>query len=716
MQHVTRLILTVLCAVSLSGAAWAKAPAKETAKEIEYKRADANFYWKGDVLKVDPTAAIFAPGSYTQKGESYFITPKKKAPKEIYVQVINDWIEPITPPDMPASLGVADDAMQIREPQGDVQVALPSSPATFIPATPGMSIPNGTVVKTGANGTAAVLMGGVNSIRLVPNSQAAVQQTVTPELRSTEVDLTAGAVFSKVGQRIGEKQDYQVHTPFGVAAARGTDFVSIAMPARTDVWIAQGTVQLDAPDGKMVGMVKSEGTGALKIVRFPVMTDPHQAMMASAETMTSAMNFIPMANVKIKALYDKQGQGVKLTPKEVDYLGKIKKVPCLIKLVLVEPAATAPAPIPPPAPAPAPAAAAPVALAPIDLDVCADGKVDFQGATLTLEELKPKLADLAKTTPDQPLVIKRKEKLTKGQLKKVLQLCHDSKLTKITIDKTAPPAVAPAETPAAPTPPAPEAPAAPAAVALAPAAPLAPMDLELRADGKVDFQGATLSLDELKPKLADLAKATPDQPIIVKGREKVDKVQLKKVLAECKAAKLKKVTIAKAEPKVAAPAAAVPAIPTAETPSAPATPAPETPAAPKQLPPAMELPINLELRPDGKIDFQSATLSLLELKSKLKEIGSATPDQPLVVKTSSKVRKTQLRKVLAACQAAKLKNVTVVKSGPDTETIASDEASGPVSSSAKPVSTPITSTTATTTMSSSSSSEPVSTGPNDTVP
>jgi hypothetical protein len=332
----------------LAAPAWGSA----LAAPAEYKQADMNYYLRSAVVKAEPRAVILTPGEYHQKGDSYFVK-RAKPPKEIYVQVVRDWLEPITPPSMPASLGVAPDVMQIRETQGDVQVEMPSGPGTFVPATEEMPIPNGTVVKTGANGTAAVLFGGVNSVRLSPNSQASVQQTVATDLRSTQVDLKSGAAFSKVGLRKGEKQDYQVHTPFGVASARGTDFVTVAMPDRTDVWIAQGTVQFDQPNGTMVGMVKSAGTGTLKIIRFPVMADAHQAMMATAETMTAAMNFIPTVNLKIKALRDEMTQGVKLSSQEKKYLSLIKRVPCLIKLDLVEPPPP-PTLAPPPAPTPSP--------------------------------------------------------------------------------------------------------------------------------------------------------------------------------------------------------------------------------------------------------------------------------------------------------------------------------------------------------------------------
>ncbi len=444
MQNVTRLLFTSLFAATMSGAAWAMEGAQETPKkEAEYKQSDTNFYWKSDVLKVYPSAVIMPVGSYSRKGDSYFITPHKKAPKVLYVEVLNDWIEPITPPSMPASLDVPPDAMQIREPQGDVQVALPSAPASFAPVTDGMTIPNGAVVKTGADATAAVLFGGVDSARLIPNSEAAVQQTVTPQSRSAEVDLTTGGVFSKVGKQEGVKEVYEVHTPFGVAAARGTDFVTVALPTRTDVWIAQGTVELDRPDGKMVGDVSAEGTGTLKIVRFPLMPDPHQAMMADAQTMTAAMDFIPMADQKIKALRSKMARGETLSAMEQDYLHRIKEVPCLIKLALVEAVMT---------PTPAPAVTAlPAKPAFINVVIHPNGTIRFQGATMGLAEFQSKLKALVTATPDQAFVIKAGKTVPYEKLKEVLDSCADAQVKHVSVAApvpTPPPVASPATTPA----------------------------------------------------------------------------------------------------------------------------------------------------------------------------------------------------------------------------------------------------------------------------
>ena len=710
--------------------------APPAAKDAEYKRADANFYWKGDVLKVDPNAVIVPLAQVTQKGDVYSFKPKAKAPKEIYVQVVNDWIEPITPPDMPASLGVAPDAMEIREPQGDVKVAFPNAPATFLPATAGMTIPNDAEVKTGANSSAAILIGGVESARLIPNSDVSISQVVTPEARTTRVILTKGAVFSKVGQQVGVKEDYTVKTPFGVAAARGTDFVTLALPARTDVWIAQGTVELNQPDGKTAGTVTSDGTGALKIVRYPAMPDARQTMMASAETMTAAMNFIPLANIKIKGLRDKMSQGVKLTASEQDYIGRIKQVPCLIKLVLVPQVVVAPPPPPPvvvkapmpappvvvktpapappavvsgPAPAPAPGAppaagATPPSLGtpgPIDLYLREDGKVDFKGDTLTFDQLKVNLTAIGKFAPTQAIVIKGGDKAPAGQVKKVLEMAKAAKLKKVTVDKaTAPAATPPAPTmptealpgttntisaPAKPTP-SPVAPAkpappvvasTPAPVAPAPGSP-APLDILARADGKVELLGSILTLDELKTKLDSIAKATPNLPIVVKKKEKLEKGTIRKVVDVCRAASFLQVTVDKTPPPASSPVATGPA-PTVKPATAPASVKP-TPAAPAPLPapakpalpPAMLIPMNLQLRPDGKIDFQGATVTLNDLKLQLEEIALVAPKQPLVISGKGQAPKGQLKKVLALCKAAKLREVTVAKAEPRATLVASN--------------------------------------------
>jgi len=531
----------------------------------EYQRSDANFYPKGDVVRANPTAIIIPVGGYSQKGDSYVFTPRKKAPKEMYVETLNDWIEPITPPDMPASLGVPPDAMQIREPRGDVQAALPSAPANFSPVTDGMTLPNGAVVKTGVDGTAAVLFGGVESARLIPNSEAAVQQTVTAQSRSAEVDLTTGGVFSKVGSQVGVKVNYEVHTPFGNAVAHGTDFVTITTSARTDIWVAQGTVELDQPDGKKAGVVTSDGAGPLKIIRFPGIADPHLVLPADAETLTTVLNFIPLANQKIKALRDKKANGATLTTNEQAYLHRIKQVPALIKLALVEPPTPTPAPPVASAPATAPAPSSPANVKPLNVVVHPDGTVRFKGATIGLAQFQSKLETVIKAAPDQAIVIKAGESVPQEKIKAVLDICVTVQVKNVSVAASAAaptPTPAPAPAPAsAPTPtPAPPVTSAPAE-APAPPSPANPKSLRavVRIDGKINFQGNTYELPGFKSKLEALMKATPDQPIAIKAGKKVSYEHFKAVMDVCQSAQVKNVSVippAPTPPPPDAPAAA----------------------------------------------------------------------------------------------------------------------------------------------------------------
>ena len=456
---------------------------KAVAAEAEYKPADQNYYLRAAVLKADPAAVIFRAGDYRQENDSYLVKTHGKAPREVYVEVVKDWLEPVTPPSMPDSLGLEPDVMQIREPQGDVQVAPPNNPTGFVPATEGMPIANGSVIKTGANGTAAVLFGGIDSARLTPNSEALVQQTVMPELRSTRIDLKSGVVFSKVGFRPGAKQDFQVHTPFGIAFAKGTDFVCATLPDRTDVWVAQGTVVLQQPNGQAAGVVKSTGTGTLKVMRFPPIKDAQLALVATTQTLTLALDFIPTVNLKLKTLHDQTAQGVAMTKEEIKYLSYMKHVPVLLRLALVEPPTT-PTPsvaptVPPPAPAPMLKPSTPALLSPpvfpppmpiktdtsaapraeiavpdpattttavppvapiqktapqtLTVTVLSDGSIHFEGAQLSSGHLERRLAQIVKDSPECSVVVRGSQQEQASRIRTVIAMCHVAKIQDVTV-------------------------------------------------------------------------------------------------------------------------------------------------------------------------------------------------------------------------------------------------------------------------------------------
>ena len=589
-----------LLAASVIGTAWAKDDNANgvASKTAEYKRSDANYYLRSDILKANPGAVIIPKSGYTQKDDSYFFTPKVKAPKTLQFEVLNDWIEPITPPDAPPTLSMPPDQMQIREPQGDVTVALPAAPANFVAVADGMVVPNGAVVKTGANSTTAILIGGVDSARLMPNSAAAVQQTVTANSRTAEVDLTSGGVFSKVGQQVGVKGTYEVHTPFGNAVAHGGDFVTILSSNRTDVWIAQGTVSLEPPDNKVAETATSDGMGTLKLLQNPRITDPQQILTADAESLTAIFNFIPMANQKVAALRAKMGRKEPLTPGEQNYLHRLKDVPVLIKLTLVEKTPpTTPTPPTPPTPPPVPAAPAivkreaaaegsptitttppaPAKPAPIDFLLGPGDLINSAqnpgsaGTGLSDDQLKAQLADMAKADPKHLVVISKDAGVSPAFYKKVVDACHEVKL-KVKVVKAAspapvaatpaipavpatpatekgPPKPAPRAMPVATTPEAPKpAPVKPAAPKIAAPVKKGPVTVVVNPNGTLKFQGKTIGLAEFQAKLRDLVKATPDQSVIIKGSPKVAYDKVKAVLDSCVDAQVQHVTVSGATP------------------------------------------------------------------------------------------------------------------------------------------------------------------------
>ena len=684
MRH---LISTVsICALFwLAGNRGARA-----AEPSEYRQTDTNFYLPAAVLKAEPNAVILSPSEYTQKGDSYFVSLKRhKMPAAVYLEQTKDWLEPITPPSMPASLGIAPDVMQIRAPQGDVQVAPPNS-TSFAPATEGMPIANGSDVKTGSGGSAVVLFGGVNSVRIAPNSEAMVQQTIAPTLRSTRVDLKSGICFSKVGLRPGEKQDYQVHTPFGVAAARGTDFVCVALPDRTDVWIAAGTVQFTQPNGNVVGTVKAMKNG-LRIIRFPLASDAAQANTDTAQTMTTALNFIPTVNNNLKALRDRLAQGVKPTPQEKLWMTYLKTVHALIKLDLVTPP---PPPPPPPAPIvpakppttngassmpgpekmrftsePAPVAATPNG-APIPMPLM---RASLAPREMSLEPLPP-----------EPISKKKLAKKKKYLKAKTVEIASNQAMPvspAITMPPVTPAPPAPVLT--ANTPP----PSAPTSITTVPLtfASNTPPPEAISPEKAHEMAKAQAAAAKAKKKLAARQKKKPATTAAVAATKKpasattpksavtsslakakpAPKTEVKTetaaVEAKPKPAPKTKAVVAKVKklepkPKVATPA------PKAEIVAHPVKPAPVVASPP---PPTMSAPSEalVIVAEDGSIHFDGQQLSAGRLEHRLSQIAKVAPDCPVIIQGDRSSQPGRMGTVIAMAHEAKLHNISVEPPG-----------------------------------------------------
>lgn len=126
------------------------------------------------------------------------------------------WAEPVTAPDGSAPACKVDE-IKLVELHGSVSITLPDGKVQT--GAEGMTIPSGTVVATDENSSVALFLGGVNSARLMPKCDLTITQSMEGSTRHNLVELRHGAVFSRIGSRDGELQDYEVRTPEGSTKA-----------------------------------------------------------------------------------------------------------------------------------------------------------------------------------------------------------------------------------------------------------------------------------------------------------------------------------------------------------------------------------------------------------------------------------------------------------------------------------------------------------------
>jgi len=179
-----------------------------------------------------PFTATATPGPSTVSPAGGDITPHQHS---LY------WAEPITPPSGSAPQ-VGSHEMKLIEVKGPVSVTLPGSESRD--GQEGMLLPSGTTVSTSGGSSAAVFMGGVNSVRLMPDTEVQITQQIDGSIRKTVVALHQGTVFSRVGHRDGETQNYQVQSPEGVAMAKGTEFADSIANGHHYVFVVKGIVAM----------------------------------------------------------------------------------------------------------------------------------------------------------------------------------------------------------------------------------------------------------------------------------------------------------------------------------------------------------------------------------------------------------------------------------------------------------------------------------------
>ena len=131
--------------------------------------------------------------------------------------------------------------------QGTVEFAAPGS-SSFSPLKKGQELVVGSTVRTGSDGTtdiittpgSAIQVGNDSNLRLSALAFAKSGSDVTQ--REAHLQLTKGVISALIDPSTPKITDFQVQTPQGAAAARGTFYAVMVTHGKTYVSVVQGKV------------------------------------------------------------------------------------------------------------------------------------------------------------------------------------------------------------------------------------------------------------------------------------------------------------------------------------------------------------------------------------------------------------------------------------------------------------------------------------------
>ncbi len=130
---------------------------------------------------------------------------------------------------------------------GTVEFAPPGS-SSFAPLTKGQELAVGSTIRTGSDGSAdiittpgsAIQLGSDSNLRL--NALAFAKSGSTVTQREAHLQLTSGVMSALIDPSTPKITDFQVQTPEGSAAARGTFYAVMVSHGKTYVSVEQGKV------------------------------------------------------------------------------------------------------------------------------------------------------------------------------------------------------------------------------------------------------------------------------------------------------------------------------------------------------------------------------------------------------------------------------------------------------------------------------------------
>jgi hypothetical protein len=130
---------------------------------------------------------------------------------------------------------------------GTAEFAPPGS-SSFMPLNKGQELAVGSTVRTGSDGSAVILttpgsaikLGSDSNLRI--NALAFAKSGSTVTQREAHLQLTSGVVSALIDPSTPKITDFQVQTPEGSAAARGTFYAVMVYQGKTYVSVQHGKV------------------------------------------------------------------------------------------------------------------------------------------------------------------------------------------------------------------------------------------------------------------------------------------------------------------------------------------------------------------------------------------------------------------------------------------------------------------------------------------
>lgn len=151
----------------------------------------------------------------------------------------------------------------VKSVQGRVEAAAPGS-KEMAPIREGQKLAPGTTVVSGANGEAVILTAPGAAIHVQPSSRLVIQLNEFSEEkgkitnRKTVVDLQDGTLSALISKNDPKTTRFEVRTPQGVAAARGTFFGVTVQGEDSFVAVKEGKVGIQQPDKEKPAPAKPE--------------------------------------------------------------------------------------------------------------------------------------------------------------------------------------------------------------------------------------------------------------------------------------------------------------------------------------------------------------------------------------------------------------------------------------------------------------------------